>query len=670
MADRLSAAALGQFGGHGRKARQVLATSLPVRGLLAFIRPDMLTAPVPALRFSLDWACGLLLYEAIIVWVMRAAAHTSPWQDDLFWGGMPLFFLPLAARAAWPGVASGERLFHLIALSEWTFVLKVLFWPANFAQFDEFLHWITASDILDAHRLFLPNSMLPISPLFPGLEVVTTALVNLSGLSLFVAANLVVAAIRGMFIAGLYGFYGRISGSYRLAAIGCLAYAGSSGYVMFDSQFAYETLAIGFFATILLAHAELSADAVDTRRTFMVLAPLIAAIVLTHHITAIEVLSLLAVLAVLQSAGRYARWRLDMTVAGLGVGFLALWLHLVGNPLAGYLGPDLQQGSTQFLSMLKGSVASHGGHASSSAHTSRKAFVATDGTRTPIWLQFWMLAALPITALLLANGFLSALAQARGTAGHGNSWRSLADLLQLRWQRSWMLLIALLALIWPVSILLRLTPSAAGWQIGNRMSALAFVGVGLVLGCSILRWWQRPQQWVACMVASLALTVIFTGGVVAGWGLQATHIGYKVEGDGLSLEPMAIEAAEWTKLWLGIGNRIASDRDNESLLATYGRQDIVTSDFDREDPGQLFLEPAITPLDNEIIKTDRLTYILTDLRLSTARPYMGPYFGELTDATPLDPQNLTKWDNAPGVSRIFDNGWITIYDVRSLRDAP
>jgi hypothetical protein len=680
MTDRLSGAASQLFGSHGRSMGRHVATSarklrrwrpftsVSVRGLLAFIGPDVLAAPMPPMPFSLDWALGLLLYEAVVTWVMRAAVHTSPWQEYLFWYGLPLLFLPLAARAAWPGVASAERLFHLIVLAESTFFLKVLFWPSNFAQFDEFLHWVTASDILEAHRLFLPNSMLPISPLFPGLEVATTALVNLSGLPLFVAANLVVAVIRGMFIAGLYGFYGRISGSYRLAATGCLAYMGSSGYVMFDSQFAYETLALAFLATILLAAAELSAAVVDARRTLVVLGLMIAAVILTHHITALEVLSLLAGVAVLQSLGRRARWRLDLTIAALGVGLMALWLHLVGNPLAGYIGPSVDAGISQFLAMLKGAIHSHAAHTSGGG-AARQAFVAGDGSHTPIWLQSSMLVALPVTALLLAHGFFTALACAGGGGvTDRGKWHALADLFRLRWQQSWMLLIALLALTWPLSILLRFT--AAGWQIGNRLSALSFLGVGLVLGCSILRWWNRPRQWVAAMVASLALTAIFTGGVVGGWGVPATHVGYKVEADSLSLEPMGIEAAEWTKLWLGIGNRVASDGFNDILLATYGRQDVVTSLYNREDPGELFLQPAITGWDREIINTDGLDYLVTDLRLSTARPYLGSYFGEGGDTAPLNPQNLTKWDNVPGVSRVFDDGWIAIYDVRSMRHAP
>jgi hypothetical protein len=666
-------------GSSGYLGRWMHVCGSPVRGLLTFVGPHGLPDPAPPLRFSLDWVLGLLLYGAVMTWLMRAAVHASPLQEYVFWGGLPLLYLPLATRAAWPRVAPGERLVHLIVLAELTFVLKVLFWPVNFAQFDEYLHWITASDILEAHRLFLPNSMLPVSPLFPGLEVVTTALVNVSGLPLFVGGNLVVAACRLLIIAGLYGFYSRISGSARLAAIGCLAYMGSSGYVLFDSQFAYETLAVGFLATILVAHVELSAGDVGAMRTLTVLGLLAAAVVLTHHITAFEVLTLLAGAAALQILGRRPRWRLDLMTAALCAAFLALWLRLIGNPLGGYIGPMVDAGITEFLTMLQHTIAGSGnGHASGlggglgggGGGSSRQAFVASDGSRTPIWLQAPILAALPLTALLLANGFFATLARARGAglADHGSGWRAIVDLLRLRWQQSWMLLIALVALIWPLSVLLRLT--ASGWQIGNRLSAIAFLGVGLVIGCAIVRWWQRPGQWVAGAAAVLSLTTIFTGGVVSGWGLPATHIGYKVEGDSLSLEPMGIDAALWTKQWLGIGNRFATDRFNSVLLGTYGRQDLITSLYNPVDASELFLQPHVTGWDRNIIKADRIDYLMTDLRLSTARPFLAPYFDEGSGDDPLDLRNLIKWNGVAGVSRVFDDGWISIYDVRGIRRAP
>ncbi|MGO8477736.1 hypothetical protein ACC739_38260, partial [Rhizobium ruizarguesonis] len=56
-----------------------------------------------------------------------------------------------------------------------------------FIDHDEFLHWATVKDILEAGRLFLPNPLLPVSPLYHGLELITSALVNLSGLSVLAA---------------------------------------------------------------------------------------------------------------------------------------------------------------------------------------------------------------------------------------------------------------------------------------------------------------------------------------------------------------------------------------------------------------------------------------------------------------------------------------------------
>lgn len=437
---------------------------------------------------------------------------------------------------------------------------------------------------------------------------------------------------------------------------------------MFNSQFAYETLALGFMAVILAAHAELAAHEVNSLRTLMVMGLLMAAVTLTHHITALVTLSLLGGVAVLQCLGRHARWKLDLLTAAFGAGLLALWLHLIGNPLSSYIGPIVDQGIEQFLALVKGSLGGHGGNHSAAA---REPFVAEDGSRTPIWLQVPMIAALPVTALLLANGFLTALAHGRGTVSPGRraNWRALAELLRLRWQRSWMLLIALLALTWPLSILLRLT--TFGWQIGNRLSVMSFFGVGVVIGSGTLRRWHSPRQWVGGMVRVLAMALIFTGGVVSGWGRPATHIGYKVEADALSLEPMGIDAAVWMRQWLGMGNRVATDLFNGVLLASYGRQDTITSLYHPQDPAKLFLGPEVTPWDLQIIREDRIDYLVTDLRLSTKRSSMGSYFGEDSSSPRygelLDPMNLMKWGNEAGVSRIFDDGWINIYDVTGVR---
>ena len=69
----------------------------------------------------------------------------------------------------------------------------------------------------------------------------------------------------------------------------------------------------------------------------------------------------------------------------------------------------------------------------------------------------------------------------------------------------------------------------------------------------------------------------------------------------------------------------------------------------------------------------RIDYLLVDMRLSTQPALMGGFFGpgepEGLGLTPLDPAALQKWDGDEHVSRVFDDGWIRIYDVRALQHA-
>ena len=62
-----------------------------------------------------------------------------------------------------------------------------------------------------------------------------------------------------------------------------------------------------------------------------------------------------------------------------------------------------------------------------------------------------------------------------------------------------------------------------------------------------------------------------------------------------------------------------------------------------------------------------------DMRLSTQPALVGVFFEAAEQVglglTPLDPIALQKWDGDERVSRVFDNGWIRIYDVRALQNA-
>jgi hypothetical protein len=127
--------------------------------------------------------CGCALI--VVALAANASRLGEGWAVPTFYTAIAAIFLPAAARIIHPGASRLERLALIVIVTSAFFVVRVIRAPVAFIDHDEFLHWATVNDILGAGRLFLPNSLLPVSPLYPGLELITSALVNLSGLSVF-----------------------------------------------------------------------------------------------------------------------------------------------------------------------------------------------------------------------------------------------------------------------------------------------------------------------------------------------------------------------------------------------------------------------------------------------------------------------------------------------------
>jgi hypothetical protein len=212
----------------------------------------------------------------------------------------------------------------------------------------------------------------------------------------------------------------------------------------------------------------------------------------------------------------------------------------------------------------------------------------------------------------------------------------------------------------------RLTES--GWEIGNRMNTFVFIAVGLVVAVSIVYYWQSRVRWWSLILTSLVLGDILLGAVVIGGGSRVIRGPYMVGSDPDSIEPMGVDASLWAKKWLGEGNTFASDRTNRTLLATYGQQNVVSSIEQGVEVSPIFYGGIIDGNTLFSIRKGKIDYLLVDLRLTTGRPVIGEYYenGEKrysNGATPV-PRDLLKFENK--VSRIFDDGWIVIYDSREF----
>ena len=139
------------------------------------------------------------------------------------------------------------------------YLVTICYSPLQFEYADELSHWRTTVNILHTGQLFTRNYVLPISPHYPGLEELTSALVSITRLPVFTCGLIVAGVAHLLFVYLLYLLYLRISGgSFRIAGIAVLCYASNSHFFSFDSMFIYQTLALPFFALTLLAAWQLA----------------------------------------------------------------------------------------------------------------------------------------------------------------------------------------------------------------------------------------------------------------------------------------------------------------------------------------------------------------------------------------------------------------------------
>jgi hypothetical protein len=604
------------------------------------------------------WAPHLAPVTGIAVLAAAVAANLYRFGGA---AGLPLFYLalavivtPIAARLSWPNVARKERIALVILLIEAMFLLHLIREPLGFIDHDEFLHWRTTKDILDSGKLFNDNPLLSISPFYPGLEIVTAMLAGLTGSSVFLAAAVTILVARNLFIGALFLIYERISGSSQLASLACVAYMGCSSFVIFNGAFSYESLALALLATALLA-ATVRADTAPGSDIIVLLMPLLAALAVTHHMTANVGGFLLAGVAILEVLRRAPRQRVARAtvIAALGLGLTWGWGQHIGGVDQAYLGAilsDVMDGIREML--LSGSG-------------DRQLFVANDGTSTPLWQQATTLIAVLMTCLGLAAGFFPTLCQAGIPLSLSSFPQRLSRL--FNWRESWLVLLTFATLGYPMSILLRSTGS--GWEVGNRMGAFVYLGVGVVVAVSALRWQQgRPRRWRAVLLGAAA-AICVVAGVISSTGPLVLIGSFRVAADAASVEPLGIATSRWAATWLGPGNRFISDRINRLLLTTYGDQDVA----DPEHSAPL-LAPSIDDYGLHLLRNASIDYVLVDLRLTTQLPLFGIYVdaGLVTDTRrdePIPPATLFKFARLDGVHRIYDNGYISTYEVRSLRDA-
>lgn len=588
--------------------------------------------PPRFLAAALAVSLGLL-----IVGVADAIARDgSHWAQPLFWIGLLTLWVPCTVWIVARGTTRTERIALLVLLGTAMYVVKILYSPQYFDGFDEFLHWRTVESMLRNGRVFNANPALPVSPLYPGLEIVTDAIVKLTGLSVLVAGRLVVGVARLITILALYLLYERVGKSSWLAGVGTVVYFTNPQFLFFDASYAYESLAIPLALVVLYAVARGRSTHRDHRLApaLLVILPL-AAVTATHHVTSFLLVAGLVLFAgvavVLHSRGsRVWLW----STALCGAAFVLLWTYLVAGPVLNYLEPYVRGGVSEVIALIRGEA-------------SRRLFQTYAG-QGPSPLD---------TAGSFAFAFIAVLALIFGVI----------RIYRTRRFETFTVGLALAALAYPLSGLFHFT--TLGAPVGQRLPAFLFVGVAFCIAVGAAA--REPRGLTTPWRAAFVLTgaVLLYGGIATGGPSWLRLPGpYLVSADSRSIETEGISAASWAGKHLPRNSRIGADRINEVLMLTYGHQWPVTALQDKINLAPVFLSRQLTPFDLGLLHAGSVHYLVVDYRLTRGLPRERFYYstGEPLHRTPIPVAAFAKFDQADGVSRIFDSGNIVIYDVSGL----
>lgn len=587
-------------------------------------------------------ATGILLVALAYARARASLGFATP----LFWTGQVLIFAFVAFRVLNPSTSPRDREFLVLLYAGAQSMIRFAYSPVMFKWFDELQHLRSLLNVLTTHHLFHTSFSLPISPRYPGMENVTAELAQVSSASPFVAGIVIASASHLLLAASILLLFREVSQSSRVACIGVILYLLSPQIHYFDASFVYENVALPFLVLSIFFSIRFARQ----RRRYQSFAGLLACVaiaVMTHHVTALATVGLLASIALASSLFRGTRnlARPLAICAASGTLIDGCWVFFVAPQTREYLsgvGPQILNGLTQ-LGQVQGKsklptslaipiidrVCNPGGVALMLVLLA----VSVRLTRSlpPLERLFiWMAPGL-YAVMILIRLFVGSSPNGEHPDGAELAIRSLTYS---------SLFIALAVAV----VLDRLVSTAAARHGGSvpmpsgLVSATTIAVVLLLhsITTGLPQWWQRlPGPFRADSFVS-------------------------------GIDAVGTSRAEWAATTLQAGSRYFGDSTSLVLLSALAQLDPISN------PGSLYDTSRLVPEDSALIGGLLATYLDVDTRMTQEAPITRYFFkadvmGGKREA-PIYEANLAKFDDLSGISRIYDSGYDHFYDLRGMPD--
>ncbi len=607
---------------------------------------------------QLLWTAAVCLSSSVGLGLVAIADAASRQGDGklsfLFWLGLLGIFVPTAHRSLSGSCGRSERLLLALMLGSAMYLVKVAAAPTGFSFIDEFIHLRTLQDILRTHHLFTFNPLLAASSVYPGLETVTSAIADMTGLSPFVAGLLLVGVARLVFTASFFYVAEQVTGSSRAAAGATLVYASNPMFLFWSAYFSYENLALPLAAFVVWWIATTRRQ--PGRGPLLVGAVGVVAVTVTHHVAGFALAAVLVawwvaerIVRGTQPAVRRLGW-----MAALSLVVPIGWMATIARPAIAYLwSENIYPGISQTVALVQG-------------HLAARTLYSSAGSAAPLWERLAGFGGVAILLLLLPIGVYYA-------------WTKHSS-------RPALLVAAGVAALYPLSLIPRLAPD--GVAISGRSSEYLYAGLGCILGMVAamasgpaarqhqtrwLRWLFRlvPGKRRAGLAVTAVLTVVFLGGVTVGTPYNkllpepANPVGYPS-----AVQPDVFAAAAWARTNLGPGRTFATDALDAPVLGSFGEQNPISENL----AFPIFFSSTMSQAVVHDIRSAGVDYIFVDTRMSLGTPinpsyYFSPYEpGGSHHAHPLPSSYWAKFGATSCTSLVYFAGPLRIYDVTAIAD--
>jgi hypothetical protein len=579
-------------------------------------------------------ATGVLLVALAYARGREGLTFAAP----LFWSGQLLIFVFVIYRVMKPSTAPLERESLVLLFAGAQSVIRWTYSPHMFTFSDELQHFRSLDGVLTTHHLFGTNYNLPISPRYPGLQNVTAELSQVSSAEPFVSGTLIAGVSHVLLAACILLLFREISRSTRIACIGVVLYMLNPHASYFDTSFLYETVALPFVVLAMLFAIRFATRPINRSRNFYGVLACLAIVVVTHHVSAIATVGLLAIIALATAVFRDSRkFAVPLAACAAAAALVAAcWILSVAPITLTYLsGPvEVLVDSVAKLWQFDGSV-------------------DLPGPPTPLFDRVFA----PVGVLLTVGliGVCILLGRGRPPLERCFAWIALG---------CYVVVIAMRVVV------------AGGAELAGRLltfaalfSALAAATALWRLSSTAWRLWLVPVKGRLVTATALAIVLLLgsiTTSLPAWW--QRIPGQFVIEGFASGIDDIGTYRAEWAATNLEPGLRYFGDVTSLTLLSTLAQLDPI------DDPGSLYYTKRLTPENIEHIKGHSAIYLDVDLRMSREVPVGGKYFpDDIMEGDwryPIDIARLAKFDNIPGISRIYDSGPVHFYDLRGGQGSP